>query len=181
MDAEYATRAAGLDYGTFIGRVLDIAAQDSNIDRESGAALADQLLHGGDPVNGDYLSLSELLNAFEAAMIGSAATAVGLAMPDISRIEEFRLVGISHAQARQGYGQFARDENFLNAVVQRSRGAEFGQEEFEEAQFLSDPDEQRNLARGLAQEEARARDGGGFTFGQESGRLTQQGLSAFRN
>lgn len=180
---EYQSRAQDLDYQTFLTRAAEIATRthDVGFDTQTNVALLDQLLHGGDPTNGRYLSLSELLNAYDAAMIASAATSVGLALPDLSRIEEFRMVGISHAQARQGYGQFARDQNFLDAVVQRARGTGFGQAEFEEASFLSDPDQQRNLARGMAQEEARARDGGGFTFGQQSGRLTQEGLSAFRS
>lgn len=184
MDAQYAAaQAAGLDYNTFLQRTAEIAAINTGVqvDPQTNMALVDQLLHGGNPTSGQYLSLSELMNAYEAAMIGSAATSVGLRLADISRIEEFRQVGITHAQARQGYGQFARDQAFLNAVVERARVQNFGQTDFEDASFLSDPDAQRNLTRGMAQEEARSKGAGSFAFGQEAGRLNQSGLSALRN
>ena len=181
---EYETGAAsGLDYPTFIGRVVDIVSQTTgaSVDRTTAAALLDQLSHGGDPFNGGYLSLAELTNAFDASMIGSTATAQGLALPTIDRIQEFRTAGITRTAALQQYGQFARDQNFLNAAITRSSGQSFDQSDFESASFLSDPNEQRRLQRGLAQEASRSKAGGAFSFGREDGRLQQAGLSALRN
>lgn len=183
VSEEYWANAQELDYPTFLGRAADVVTQTTGtvVDRETTVTVLDQLLHGGDPSAGEYLSLVELEAAFEAAMVGSAATMQGLALPDFEDIEQFRMAGINRSAALQRYGEFARDRDFLNAVVSRRDMGGFSQENFEAASFLSNPDQQRRLQRGLAQEAARASGGASFGFGQSQGRIQQAGMTAFRN
>lgn len=182
FDAEYSA-ANDPSYGEFIARTTDVVTQDTGgtVTREEAADTVDILFHGGDPLSGDYLSLSELTNAFELAMLGSAATSQGLLLPSLQALQEIRTAGISRSQALQAYSQFSRDRNFINAIVSRSGGDEFTQEEFEQATFLGQADPSRELTRARQQEEANSRPAGSFSFGRQSGRLTQEGLSAFRS
>lgn len=183
VTSQYYANAQNLDYPTFLGRVTDIATQTTGtmLPRETAATVLDQLLHNGDPVDGEYLSLVELEAAFEAAMIGSAATQQGLALPDFSRIEQFRMAGINRTQALQKYGEYARDRDFFNAVVGRRDMGDFSQQNFESASFLFDPDQQRRLQRALVQEQSRGKGGTSFAFQNVAGRIAQGGMSAFRN
>lgn len=170
-------------YGEFIARTTDVVTQNTGgtISREEATQTVDILFHGGDPLSGDYLSLQELTNAFELAMLGSAATSVGLVLPDLAQLNEIRAAGIQRSQALSAYGQFAKDRNFINAIVSRAGGDEFTQSEFEQSIFLRDPDTTTELTRARQQEEANKRPSGSFSFGRQKGRLTQEGLSAFRS
>jgi len=184
--------ASELDYNTYVDRVASLAVSEAsklgpqyqqrvaNAPADQVRSLVDQLYTGGNPATGS-LGLNELLQSFEAALIGSAALEQGLDLPGLDRIGQFRQAGISRSQALQGYGEFVRDESLINASVTRSSGAGFGQEQFESASFLSDPAQQRRLQQAFSQEKARSRPGSSFGFSQDQGRVQQAGFSAFRN
>lgn len=85
---------------------------------DAARQLMDQLYHGGNPQApaapgqagpgpsgmGRYLTLSELQHAFEAALIGGAATLNGLEMPNQERIAELRQAGVDRAKALEVFG-----------------------------------------------------------------------------
>lgn len=176
--------AGQIDYGTFLVRTAEVAIDQTGaaISPDQAVPLLDLLYHGGQPLGGDYLSLSELRNAFEYAMLGSTALAQGLDMPDIDTIRQIREAGITRAQALQAYGQFVKDRSRLDAIYRRAGSGEFSQSVFEEGTFLSDGNVQRGLDRALAMEDARAQAAGSFGFGQSSsGGVAQPGFSAFRS
>lgn len=159
--------------GAVVQRVLSV---DPNFARQ----IMDVLYTGGQSVNeATPLSLQELLATFEEAALGAAATEVGLELPTLERIQELRAAGVQRTQAQQAYREFARNENLYGAAVQRARGSEFGQQDFEAAVFLGDAAATTDLAQGLAYEAAAGRSQGSFQFDQDrTGRIFQRGLRA---
>lgn len=205
LDAEYQARstAQDLDYDTYIDRVTAVALDASqrslenlaaagmdvtgmqqallNVDQATARNFVDVLNTGG-TLDGGALQMSELIAAFEYAAIGSAAAGAGLLMPSIDRLEEFRNAGIQRSQAISAYGDFARDRTALAAMVGRARGTSFGQSEFENATFLSRPDDERTLRAAIAQEEAAGAQTGNAAFERDQyGRVIQRGLADTRS
>lgn len=205
LDAEYQARSSvqDLDYDTYIDRVTAVALDASqrslenlasagmdvtgmqqalqNVDQATARNFVDVLNTGG-TLDGGALQMSELIAAFEYAAIGSAAAGAGLLMPSVDRLEEFRNAGIQRSQAISAYGDFARDRTALAAMVGRARGTAFGQSEFENATFLSRPDDERTLRAAIAQEEARSGQTGNAAFERDQyGRVIQRGLADTRN
>lgn len=151
-----------------------------NVDPQFARQMTDLLVHGGNPGGSDQLSLTALTRSFEYAMIGSAASAQGLSLPTGARLEEMRLAGVSRSQALEGYGEFARDQNRLSAMVNRLRGANVGfdQQDFEKAVFLNSAEESQLLDQAQRREQAYGRQSGSASLGVQNGRLVQQGLVA---
>lgn len=124
---------------------------------------------------GTQLSVSELVTAFEYAMIGSAASEEGLAMPTKERIAELRQAGVDRSRAIQGYGRYAAQRNLLEAAAARSN-IDFDQSMFEEAVFLARGGASRDLSRILGREAAFGQAGGNFQQRMtDDGRLEQVG------
>jgi hypothetical protein len=190
-----------LDYPTWITRATEVGLQrvaqtltDAQRNGRLTGAVVQQVLQthpdfarqimdalytggSGDVNQAAPLSLQELLATFEYAALGSAAKAAGLELPDKARLAEMRSIGVTRAQAMQEYSIYGGKRGVFNAALQRIRGQSFTQNDFERAAFLGDATAQRDLAMGLAAEEAAGRSGGQFRFDQNrAGRLFQQGL-----
>lgn len=201
FDASYTQQSAAtnLTYAEFIKRTTEVGLQNvtdlltdlqgqgvatdeairrvQSINPDAAAQLSDLLYHGGDPANGSFLGLNELMRSFELAMIGSAATAQGFTLPDASRVEAFRNAGIDRTKALTAYGTYAANEGKITGMTERI-GSAFGQSEWENAQFLRSGTEQALLAQAQGQETAlgKANNTGDFSF-DSAGRLRQRGLA----
>jgi hypothetical protein len=194
-----AVAAGSLDYGTWITRatevgnrrVADTLTQLSKqgavtgravqsvlgIDSNFARQMMDAIYTGGTGrTDSKTLSLEELLQAFEFAAIGAAASEAGLALPTKERIAEIRQAGIERSQAIQAYQNYGVRKNQISAAVQRAGYDEFTQDEFERAQFMGNAGLSRELQEGLAMEEAAGRNVGQFRFSEDAGRLIQRGL-----
>jgi hypothetical protein len=195
-----AIASSSFDYSTFIARATDLglrrAAETLDQLRTSGAVtgqavqqllrtdpgfarqVMDVLYTGGSgDVSSGSLSLQELTNAFEEAMIGAAASSAGLSLPTKDRIAELRMAGVNRAQAQQAYRDFGQFAGIYRSAVERARGTEFGQDQFERASFLGDSQAVSDLRAGLAYEQAQGKAQGTFRFDQDrTGTIVQQGL-----
>ena len=187
-----------LDYETFIDRARQVstaavvktletlAARNAttgamvsrimSMDPAYGRDLIASLFTGGDSnaATTRTLSLGELTEAFSAAVMGSAATEAGWAIPTKDRLEEFRAAGIEASTLRQLYdGMKLRSPALAGMVSRTGRGSEFGQEMVEET-FLGESSE---LEYAQAAETALGARGGGFSTTQEGRRFAQRGRS----
>ena len=203
FDQQFTTRAAQqtLTYETWITRATEVGIQsvvDTLLDlRNRGIAtddairrvqdldpnfarqMADVLYHGGQPGGDDFLGLNELTRAFEFALIGSAATNQGFALPSEARISAIRQAGVDRNRALEEYGRFAANQQLIAGMVRRAGGQRFGQDEWERAMFLHTGPETELLRRAQAQEEALGKGVGSFDFSiSQQGRVTQRGLRA---
>jgi hypothetical protein len=203
MQDKYNQNVAGsvLDYTTWITRATQaglnrVATQLTNLQQMgalTGSAISstlqtdpnfarqmmDVLFHGGDIASTRTLQLPELMNAFEYAMIGSAATQSGLNMPTRERVAALRQAGIDRAKALQSYGDFGSNKNLIAGMAQRARGinTQFGQNEFELAVLLHSAPEQQLLEQATAVEKAAGGARSNFGFAQtKQGRLQQPGM-----
>ena len=138
--------------------------------------MMDAIYTGGTGDVGQGLALEDLLNSFEYAAIGAAATNAGLDLPTKERLAEIRQAGIERAQAIQGYQGYGQRESAISGAVQRAGYSDFTQDDFERAQFLGDASLQRELQSGLARDAAAGRGSGEFRFGEDEGRLVQRGF-----
>lgn len=125
------------------------------------------------------LPLQDMLEAFEFAAIGAAATDAGLVMPTKERLVEIRRAGVERSQAIQSYRRFGRDAGMIAAAVARSRGKIFGQREFEQAEFFGSATATQDLEAGFAYMESVGREQGQFRFTERNGRIGQAGLRAY--
>lgn len=158
-----------LDYDTFLRRAAEVGIDHvlEDLPPDAGQQVATvlqratpqqlrdwlQALHMGP--NGEPLSLSELTAAFEHALIGAAATGVGLELPSVERVEQLRQVGVNRARALEQYSTFAQFRHLWTGAVQRAGlGTAFTQSQFEEAAFLGSPTETARLQQALAAEKA---------------------------
>lgn len=149
-----------------------------NIDPDFARQMMGALYTGGGETPSEPLDLASLERAFEYAMIGGAASAQGLTLPDAERIEAIRQAGIDRARALQGYSQFAQQAGRLSAQAQRVGAAGFDQSDFEEAVFLQQADAQALLDRARRAEEALSfRTTGPSVSRTVTGGIGQQGLS----
>lgn len=156
--------------------IQNVLRTDPNFARQ----IMDALYHGGNPTGGDYLNLEELLQSFEYAAIGSAATQAGLSLPDRARIAEIRSAGIDRARATQLYSQYGANSGVYGEAVRRSGNGAFDQSAFENAAFLGNSADQTRLAVGLAREDAAGKSQGFTRFDEDgSGRLNQRGLRGY--
>lgn len=193
-----AVAAQPLDYHTWITRATEAGLQQvatslTNLQQQgviTGPAVStiqsvnpdfakqmmDALYHGGDGTK--TLDLNSLLNAFQYAMIGSAASDNGLQLPGQARIEELRQAGITRANALQSYGQLAQNQNVLDGMVQRAGlASHFTQDDFERAVMLHEGPAAGELANAQAQDAALSKAAGNANFSQaRDGQLTQMGL-----
>lgn len=199
---EYNQRVAQspLDYQTFIQRATDAGlsrvvdklqqlkdagvvtgtaiSQVQSLSPDFAKQMMDLLYHGGAPDTNRLLGLNELLHSFDYAMIGSAATQSGLALPDQQRVEAIRQAGVDRAKAMESYGQFASQQNLLAGMVQRAQlGTGFSQDDFEKAVFLHQQDSAGLMRQATAAEAALAKQSGAAAFSQDQqGRIAQRGL-----
>jgi hypothetical protein len=200
---EYNNRVSAqpLDYQTFITRATEaglgqVSKTLTNLQQNgavTGTAVStvlqtdpafaqqmmDVLYHGGEGAAATRtLNLQELTNAFQYAMLGSAATQNGLNLPDKARVEAIRQAGIERTQALQTYADFAKNKGIYDAAVQRATGQSFGQGDFEKAAFLQQADSQLLLQKGLGSEKASGQKSGSFAFASQGGQLTQSGFNS---
>jgi hypothetical protein len=142
-----------------------------------------EALYLGDPDGDSFLELDELIEAFQFALVGGAAAEQGLVAPSMERVGEFRQAGIDRAKALKGYGSFVNQGSLIESMIRRTNvqgegAATFGQEEFENAVFLSQAPETDLLTRARQGELARARTPGGFATTSRGARLAQPGRGA---
>lgn len=201
LDKSYSTQTAStkLTYDTFITRATEVGIQNvtdqlaqmrdqgiatddairrmQSINPDMAKQMTDLLYHGGNPTGGSLLGLNQLQSALEYALIGSAATDQGFALPDQDRIAAFRAAGVDRAKALDAYGTFSSQMGRIQGETQRI-GSQFGQTEWENAQFLRSGAEQATLGQAQAQEKAlgAAATSGAISFDAQ-GRLTQRGLA----
>ena len=194
LDAEF-------DYSTWVANATDAAleatAETLNTLQAQGAlpegalarinALSTEQAQGlvealylGDPDGDSLLELDELIEAFQFALVGGAAAEQGLVAPSMERVGEFRQAGIDRAKALKGYGSFVNQGSMIESMIRRTNvqgegAATFGQEEFENAVFLSQAPETDLLTRARQGELARARTPGGFATTSRGARLAQPG------
>ena len=197
LDAEF-------DYSTWVANATDAAleatAETLNTLQAQGAlpegalarinALSTEQAQGlvealylGDPDGDSLLELDELIEAFQFALVGGAAAEQGLVVPSMERVGEFRQAGIDRAKALKGYGSFVNQGSMIESMIRRTNvqgegAATFGQEEFENAVFLSQAPETDLLTRARQGELARARTPGGFATTSRGARLAQPGRGA---
>jgi hypothetical protein len=200
FDREYVTRTAQqqLTYEVWITRATEVGIQSivdtlldlrnrgiatddairrvQDMDPEAARQMMDLLYHGGQPDGGRFLGLNELTRAFEFAMIGSAATEQGFALPSEQRIQAIRQAGIDRNKALEEYGRFAANRGVVEGMVARAGGGAFGQDEWEKAIFLRSGPEQQLLQRAQSQEDALGKAGRGADFAMQGGLLQQRGL-----
>lgn len=186
LQADYlAASSNGLDYETFINRTTEVALDrlaqaggslPANATPENVRSVLDVLYSNSD--DGAVLGLEELLSAFEAAQFGSSATAAGLELPELERVNEFRAKGIEAAQAKNAYLQYSLQGGGLSADAQRAGVGAIGQSRFEDAVFLGDEGANRALQTASAYGAAVGNAGGGFQFQADRlGGIRQSGLS----
>lgn len=183
------TTLSPLDYQTWITRATEVGLQNvvSKLSELQGSGqLTSTAVQQIRALNPDFarqmmdvlhsdggqqsqLSLTELLQAFEFAAIGGAATGAGLTMPTRERLQEIRAMGVERARAIEGYQNFGKNSAQYNAAVLRARGQAFTQNDFESAAFLGDATQVRNLEAGLAGEAAAGKHQGTFRFDEAPG------------
>ena len=193
---------ANFDYSNWVANAteaaLEATAETLSILEAQGAlpegavatinALTDQQAQGlvealylGDRDNEDpLLELDELIEAFQFALIGGAAAEQGLVAPSMARVGAFRQAGITRATALKGYGAYANQGSMIESMLSRTNiqgegAATFGQEEFENAVFLSQAPEVDLITRARQGEMARGRAPGGFATTARGARLAQPG------
>jgi hypothetical protein len=154
--------------GAMVSRIM-------SMDPAYGRTLIASLFTGGTSAAATRtLSLGELTEAFSAAVMGSAATEAGWAIPTKDRLEEFRAAGIEASTLHTLYDSMKLRTPALAGMVSRAgRGSEFGQEMIEQS-FLG---ESRELGYAQSAESALGARGGGFSATQEGRRFAQRGRS----
>lgn len=204
MDSQYnqAVTQGTLDYATWMTRATEAGlsrvvsaleglaadgvdtsaalAQVRKVDPQFARQMMDVLYTGGGD-GAEALSFNELLNSFELALIGGAATAqAGVALPAKERIQAIRQAGIDRAKALEGYGKLAKDGALMEGMVSRASagGRRFGQDDFERAVFLQQGDVQGVLQSAQAQEDALRQRSGSVGVQRGPGGLLEQ--SGFR-
>jgi hypothetical protein len=155
--------------------VNEVLKVDPNFARDMVTAL-----HNGSGLEGTtkQLSLSELMNSFQYAMLGSAATSQGLTMPGTARLEALRQAGVTRAQALDAYGQIATNQSHWQGSMQRAHLNPLDQTDFERALLLHSGDETEALRQAISFDDSLRKSTGGAAFRQNGSRLEQSGLFA---
>ncbi len=138
--------------------------------------VTDQLYRGE---GGKLLSLSELTHATELALLGAAATGVGLTLPGKERVEQLRQAGISRASAQQSYGTFASMKDLLAGMGERA-GLRIDQDTYEKGALLNQGQARSEITQAQKQEEALAAEAGtaAFEVDPKTGRVRQKAFRA---
>jgi hypothetical protein len=172
-------------YARFITRTTELAlgrlpSGSPTPDANHARQVLDAIFHNGKPnADQDTLNLNQLLEAFQFAAIGGAATEAGLTMPTKARLEQIRAAGIDADKAIAGYTAFGLNKAELSAAVMRARGRDFTQTDFESAQFFGNVDQSKALAAGQAYMEAAGREAGSFRFAQRGDQIVQSGFTNY--
>jgi hypothetical protein len=150
-----------------------------NVDPAFANQIMDSIYNGGDPDAGDFLDLTAMLDAYEFMAVGAAAQGSGLELPTLERLREIRAAGVERAQAIDAYQQFGLSKDRLNGAVQRARGQQFTQADFENAQFFGDLSARQEMQAGEAYARGAGRGSGQFSFGRgKRGQFVQAGMTA---
>lgn len=203
LQQEYERRVAAqpLDYETWITRATEAGLdgvtrqlqrlqtagmvgtsavqQIAQLDPVFARQLMDSLYQasGSAPEGVKLLGLNELQNAFQYALLGSAATSQGLHMPGTERLQALREAGISRAQATDAYGKIATNENYWQGALDRAHLAPMDESDFEKALLLNNGQQSDLLSRAQGFEKSLADQVGFASLRQnKSGRLQQSGL-----
>ncbi len=161
----------GLLSGEVVSRLMSV---DPSFARQVMAAL----FTGGSESPTDTLGLDELLAAFEAAVLGSAAAEQGLEMPSRGRIEEFRLAGVTRARAAQAYSLYQARREQLRGMAARAGQGDVTQRVVEDALLLGRTAAVDFLNRIADRERSLGRAAGGFRRTVEDGLLAEAGRTA---
>jgi len=200
FNAEYEHRTSvnPIDYQTFITRATEVGldsvvsalqslqANGTPVDaalsvvRNLDPAFARQLADILYTTPGDIQlgSLQQLQSAFQVALIGGAASQVGLVIPDRARVDQIRAAGITRVQALEKYGTYAVNQFTLQGAVQRlNRGiGSFTQSDFEKAVFLHDTPSAQLMQQAQAVDAASGAKQGQASFGRTKTGIAQAGL-----
>jgi hypothetical protein len=122
-----------------------------------------------------FMSVADLAQSFQYAMLASAASEQGLALPSQDRLEEFRQAGVTRANAERAYSTYAFQKAGLSGMAQRARVGGIDQSMFEEAAILGDASAQATLRQITGKEQALGQAGEGFGSNLEGGRVVQAG------
>jgi hypothetical protein len=125
--------------------------------------------------NGGSLSLEQVTRAYSYAVMGSAATDAGFAMPTTARLQEFVNAGIDSSKLRGAYAGLQQQSPAITGMMQRAGRTQMGVQEAFETQMLGQGNEIRYAA---AAEEALGQATGGFRATAEGRRITQRGRQA---
>jgi hypothetical protein len=160
--------------GAVTGQAVQTITQtDPNFARQ----IMDALYTGGGSTATGTLSLNDLMHSFEYAAIGAAATGAGLTLPSKDRIAEIRAAGVDRAKALSAYGQYGQSKGQIGAASERYGLGVFGQNEFEQAQFLGDASKRNQMDSAQAIEQGAGKQQGQFRLEQsQQGGFVQQGL-----
>lgn len=125
--------------------------------------------------NGGGLSLEQVTRAYSFAVMGSAATDAGFAMPSTARLQEFVNAGIDSSKLRGAYAGLQQQAPAITGMMQRAGRSQSGVQDAFETQMLGQGNEIRYAA---AAEEALGQATGGFRATAEGRRITQRGRQA---
>ena len=125
--------------------------------------------------NGGSLSLEQVTRAFGFAVMSSAATDAGFAMPATARLQEFVNAGIDSSKLRGAYAGLQQQAPAITGMMQRAGRTQIGVQEAFETQMLGQGNEIRYAA---AAEGALGQATGGFRATAEGRRITQRGRNA---
>ena len=132
------------------------------------------------PGGNGFLGLEEMESAFEYAVLGSAATEAGFAMPDVETLEKFIAQGIDGARLRGAYNTLGQRSSALQGMMARatqSPGVSVSQVQSAfEGSLLGESSE---LRYAQAAESALGQAGGGFAAQRAGNRLAQPGRSVY--
>ena len=119
------------------------------------------------------LAFDELNRAFQYAMLASAATEQGFALPGKERIAEYVQAGVNRSAATRAYSQFAQQRYGLAGMAKRAGVQGIDQTLFEEATLLANGKAQQVLNKAMGREAALGSQGGGFASRVEGDRIVQ--------
>ena len=132
------------------------------------------------PGGNGFLGLEEMESAFEYAVLGSAATEAGFAMPDVETLEKFIAQGIDGARLRGAYNTLGQRSSALQGMMARatqSPGVNVSQVQSAfEGSLLGESSE---LRYAQAAESALGQAAGGFAAQRAGNRLAQPGRSVY--
>lgn len=166
-----ALKGQGIDTGTAISQI-------QSSDPQFARQMMDALYHGYNQ-GGPFLNLSQLMASFDYAMIGGAATAQGLALPDQAFVQELRQAGVSRADALAGFGQVAQNlQSVRSALGRANRGGDFSATDYEQAVFLHDAKDSTLLDQAASGEKALGETSGSAPLSYQNGKLVQRGLAS---
>lgn len=130
---------------------------------------------GTDELGNGYMSIADLQQSFQYAILASAASERGLALPSKERLEAFRQAGITRAQADRTYSTFAAQKAGLAGMAARAQLPSIDQSMFEQALLLSDGGALSGIRKAQNVESAAGMAQSGYGLQDEYGRIVQSG------